>query len=98
MKRGNEVEQLAQIVTGTATSKRHELISVKSSNGYFTLSAFVLGREVSSSVVALEECRVNLLEGFYLNILFSHQPTLLPKFYAWVGIELALALATKGLS
>lgn len=98
VKRGPEVEQLLQLVVGAALSKRGEKIAPALAGGYFALSAFVLGREVASSVVAQCECKVNLLEGFYLNILFSHYPALLPKFFAWVALELAAALKSRSIA
>lgn len=58
---------------------------------------FVLGREAKSTITARSECKVNILEGFFLNILFHYHPFLKTKFYSWLAINLASRVLEKRL-
>jgi len=85
IKKGELSTKIYQIVNGSivegntyGTSKNYQNIYYK--GDLFGVVAF-LNREASAIVKTLEKTQVFVIEGYYLNILFQHDPSLAGRFF-----------------
>lgn len=92
MKQGESYQRMYQIVRGAVRVEKvfdgnlKVLGSMQCSDTFGDIS-FLTGSPASATCVAdSEECEVTILEGTYVNMLFSMRPDLAGRFYKFVAM------------
>jgi len=81
IKKGDFGTKVYQLVSGSATEESKFNSHTYHKDDLFGVTAFLNTQESSFDVRACERTQVIVIEGYYLNVLFQHIPSLAGRFF-----------------
>jgi len=86
-----------RVVSGSCTAKAMSREFRLTEGDIFGEISFMTGSSVKVyEVITNETTFVNMIDGYYLNVLFQHYPVLAGKFYRWIAAVLCSRLNVIG--
>jgi len=95
-KKGDFGAKIYQLVSGSAKEEHHSRTISYQKGDLFGILAFLSRQEASDPVCACEKTQVIVIEGYYLNVLFQHVPSLAGRFFQHLARLLCATLIKEG--
>jgi len=90
---GTHIQQLFQIVRGTCSIVKKGISRIlgriSSDDGIFGEISFIEGDRASASVIAAEDTSIQVIEAYFLCVLFAHYPDIAGRFYHYLSSVLS---------
>eukprot|EP01130_Rhizamoeba_saxonica_P006063 TRINITY_DN2402_c0_g2_i1.p1 TRINITY_DN2402_c0_g2~~TRINITY_DN2402_c0_g2_i1.p1 ORF type:complete len:1540 (-),score=356.43 TRINITY_DN2402_c0_g2_i1:72-4364(-) len=96
---GNNSRQIYQVVRGSCIIFKkginQPLGEIDAEDGIFGEIAFLEGGTSTASVIAKKDTCVNVIEAYFLKILFQHHPHLAGRFYHYLAVVLSQRVTAR---
>jgi len=93
---GDIPRKLFYIISGSCkVVKENRIISIIELDSIFGEVSFLEGCPATATVIACEELEVNIIEAYYLHVLFQYQPQVAGRFYHYLASVLSKRITER---